>query len=407
MPVSLYLRAASGPIPSVTYRGMPLTNDEVDLNFINLKTAVDAYVASDVLIKLKTVDGPGSGLNADLLDDMNTSTTHVSSTPTVVARDASGNFSANVITATSFIGAIGTIGSPTTLIGNVIGNVSGSAGTVAFGGLTGTPTIWDQNTTGTAAGLSTTLAVASGGTGGTTATQARANLSAAITGTNGDITQLTGLLTPLTVLQGGTGVNSKTGTGSVVLSISPTLVTPILGIPGSGDFSAGAFTWPIFNQNTSGSAASLITTNSYQIRSLSVGTTAPSATIGEIRATNNITAYYSDARLKDVLGNIKNPLDAVKSLDGVIYKANHTARQYGYTSDEEQVGVLSQQVQKVLPQIVTPAPFDIGQNADGTEYSKSGDNYMTVHYERLVPLLIEAIKELDAKVTELQNKISG
>ena len=406
MPVSLYLRAASGSIPSVTYRGIPLTNDEVDLNFINLKTAVDAYVASDVLIKLKTVDGPGSGLNADLLDDMNTST--ISAPDTIVARDSGGNFSANVITATSFIGAIGTIGSPTTLIGNVTGNVSGSAGSVPYGGLTGTPTIWNQNTTGTAAGLSTTLAVASGGTGGTTATQARTNLSAAITGTNGDITQLTGLLTPLTVLQGGTGVNSKTGTGgSVVLSISPTLVTPILGIPGSGDFSAGAFTWPIFNQNTSGSAASLITTNSYQMRSLSVGTTVPSATIGEIRATNNITAYYSDARLKDVICNIKNPLDAVKSLDGVIYKANHTARQYGYTSDEEQVGVLSQQVQKVLPQIVTPAPFDIGQNADGSEYSKSGENYMTVHYERLVPLLIEAIKELDAKVTKLQNKISA
>lgn len=156
---------------------------------------------------------------------------------------------------------------------------------------------------------------------------------------------------------------------------------------------------------TSWVSGNLNSTN-YQLNGLGVGTVA-SATTGEIRATNNITAYYSDARLKDVICNIKNPLEAVKSLDGVIYKGNHIAKQYGYTSDEEQVGVLSQQVQKVLPQIVTPAPFDIGQNADGTEYSKSGDNYMTVHYERLVPLLIEAIKELDAKVTELQNKISA
>jgi hypothetical protein len=401
MTVSLYLRAASGSLPpeSVTYLGIPLTNDQVDLNFSNLKIAADAYVAADVLIKLKTVDGPGSGLNADLLDDMNTST--ISAPDTIVARDSGGNFSANVITATSFIGAIGTIGSPTTLIGNVTGNVSGSAGTVAFGGLTGTPTIWNQNTTGTAAGLSITLAVASGGTGGTTATQARANLSAAISGTNGDITQLTGLLTPLSVLQGGTGVNSKTGTGSVVLSISPTLVTPALGIPVSGDFSAGTFTWPIFNQNTSGSAAVLVTTNSYQIRSLGVGTPASGVT-GDIRATNNVTAYYSDLRLKDVLGNIKNPLEAVMSLNGVVYKGNEVAREYGYTSDTEQVGLIAQEVQKVLPQVVVPAPFDIAQAEDGSEYSKSGENYLTIQYEKLIPLLIEAIKEQQVQILELQ-----
>ena len=65
--------------------------------------------------------------------------------------------------------------------------------------------------------------------------------------------------------------------------------------------------------------------------------------------------------------------------------------------------MLAQEVQKVLPQVVTPAPFDIAQAADGSEYSKSGENYMTVRYERLIPLLIEAIKELEARVTELQN----
>lgn len=136
--------------------------------------------------------------------------------------------------------------------------------------------------------------------------------------------------------------------------------------------------------------------------SLGVGTAASGVT-GEIRATNNVTAYYSDARLKKVISNIKNPLDAVRQLNGVIYKGNDTARKYGYTTDEEQVGVLAQEVQKVLPQVVTPAPFDIAQAADGSEYSKSGENYMTVRYERLIPLLIEAIKELEARVTELQN----
>lgn len=140
----------------------------------------------------------------------------------------------------------------------------------------------------------------------------------------------------------------------------------------------------------------------YQLQGLGVGTAASTIT-GEIRATNNVTAYYSDARLKKVISNIKNPLDAVRQLNGVIYKGNDTARKYGYTTDEEQVGVLAQEVQKVLPQVVTPAPFDIAQAADGSEYSKSGENYMTVRYERLIPLLIEAIKELEARVTELQN----
>jgi hypothetical protein len=52
------------------------------------------------------------------------------------------------------------------------------------------------------------------------------------------------------------------------------------------------------------------------------------------------------------------------------------------------VGISAQQVRKVQPEVVRMAPFD----ADG-EKSKSGEDYMTVQYERLVPLLIEALKE--------------
>jgi hypothetical protein len=44
----------------------------------------------------------------------------------------------------------------------------------------------------------------------------------------------------------------------------------------------------------------------------------------------------------------------------------------------------------VLPEVVVPAPID--------------EKYLTVHYERLVPLLIEAIKELSAKVKQLETK---
>ena len=61
----------------------------------------------------------------------------------------------------------------------------------------------------------------------------------------------------LPVTSGGTGVTTSTGSGSNVLSTSPSLVTPILGTPTSGNFSTGTFTWPTFNQNTTGSAGSV------------------------------------------------------------------------------------------------------------------------------------------------------
>ena len=61
----------------------------------------------------------------------------------------------------------------------------------------------------------------------------------------------------LAVANGGTGVTTSTGTGSVVLSTSPSLVTPVLGVPASGDFSSGTFTWPTFNQNTTGTASNV------------------------------------------------------------------------------------------------------------------------------------------------------
>jgi hypothetical protein len=152
---------------------------------------------------------------------------------------------------------------------------------------------------------------------------------------------------------------------------------------GTGDTGAGQ----------SGTERARITPNG----GFSVGTTAdPGA--GAIYATGNITAYYSDARLKTVSGKIENALDKVGKLSGVYYTNNSVAKSFGYDSDEVQVGVLAQDVEAVLPQIVKAAPFDL--DADGN--SKSGENYKTVQYERLVPLLIEAINELRAEVKALK-----
>ena len=138
--------------------------------------------------------------------------------------------------------------------------------------------------------------------------------------------------------------------------------------------------------------------------SLGIGTGA-SGTAGEIRATNNITSYYSDKRLKKEIKIIPQALNKVLSLSGVTYRSNEVASKYGYKDKQLQVGVIAQEVQAVLPQAVALAPFDSSWDKENKRFiSESGENYLTVQYEKLVPLLIEAIKELTEKVRILEEK---
>ena len=111
------------------------------------------------------------------------------------------------------------------------------------------------------------------------------------------------------------------------------------------------------------------------------------AVTGAITATGNITAYFSDDRLKTKLGKIENALDKICSLEGFYYEANDLAQSLGYKAVRE-VGISAQSVQSVLPEIVAPAPID--------------SKYLTIHYERTVPLIIEAIKELRNEIATLK-----
>jgi hypothetical protein len=67
--------------------------------------------------------------------------------------------------------------------------------------------------------------------------------------------------------------------------------------------------------------------------------------------------------------------------------------------------VLAQDVERVLPEAVKPAPFDITTDENGNEVSKTGENYKNVLYEKLVPLLIEAIKDLSNEVDVLRDEM--
>jgi hypothetical protein len=345
----------------------------------------------------------------------------------------------------------------------------------------------NQNTTGTAAGLSATLAVASGGT----------------------------------------GVTTSTGTGSVVLSTSPSLTTPLLGTPQSGNLSNCTF--PTLNQNTSGTAYNItqysinqnlsttsgvtfdsvstagtvsavtvagagrgvcirapsgdataailqftnnavsaewanIAAPSSQVLNLNAGTTLNLSTStvkstgiieitgdgnnkfrmrgdsagqlqfydvkdpdsgiynytlsmdggffnfnfgtsssaydsgtskltldynGNLTAVGNVTAY-SDIKLKENITVIDSALNKTLKLRGVYYTRKDTK------DKTRKVGVIAQEIQEILPEVVR-STFDKTDNS----------NTLSVDYGNITALLIEAIKEINEKVTNLQNQLAN
>lgn len=283
---SITTRQTSGT--GATVKNLPLTNTEIDTNFINLN--------NDKL---------------ELSDAVSTNTAN-----SVVKRDSLGNFSAGTISA----------------------NLNATAATI------GTLTLTND------------LSVANGGTG----ISSFSNGQLAIGNSSGTLTAatLTGTANRITITN---------GNGSITISAPQDIAT----------------------------------TSNPRFGSLGIGTAA-SGTTGEIRATNQITSYYSDERLKEDIVEITDALDKVMQLRGVTYKPNSIAEELGYKK-ESQVGVIAQDVEKVLPEAVKPAPFDI-MLFENTEISRSGQNYKTVQYEKLVPLLIEAIKELNKEVKQLKSK---
>ena len=121
-----------------------------------------------------------------------------------------------------------------------------------------------------------------------------------------------------------------------------------------------------------------------------IGTTSPGVAldvVGAIRATGDVTAFHSsDERLKANKKIIENATDKIEQIGG--YEFDWVPKEGVHINEGHDIGVIAQEVEKVIPEVVV-----------------TRDNgYKAVKYEKLVPLLIEAVKELSEKVKILENK---
>jgi hypothetical protein len=172
------------------------------------------------------------------------------------------------------------------------------------------------------------------------------------------------------------GTNNRVGVGNT----TPGHVLSVTGTTNLGGAVTGITTLAAGNTTITGFANVSST--------LAAGNT---SITGFITATGDITAFFSDDRLKDRYSNIPNAVEKVKSLNGFYYEPNITAQDLGYQK-EMHVGISAQEVNAIMPEVVAPAPID--------------NKYLTVKYDRLIPLLIEAIKEQQIQIDELKAQLS-
>lgn len=146
----------------------------------------------------------------------------------------------------------------------------------------------------------------------------------------------------------------------------------------------GTFSWGAAGESYTAGTGMTLTGTEFSIGQ-AVGT-ADTVQFGEVRSTGDVIAYYSsDKRLKDNIKPIENALDKIESIGGYTYEWNDNQSTY----EGSDIGVIAQEIEAIAPELVIDRET----------------GYKAVKYEKLVAILIEGIKELSAKVNELENKL--
>lgn len=300
----------------------------------------------------------------------------------VVARDSSGNFSAGTITA-ALSGNATTATSATTAT-NLAG---GSAGTIPYQSASGTTVQLTAGTSGyflksNGAGAPSWDAVSSANNGTLTMAVSGTGLSGSSTFTANQAGSST-----FTVTSNATNAN----TGSTIVARDA-----------SGNFSAGTITATLSGSATSATTATTATTanalatgNNYQVNSIGVGTAA-SGTAGQIRATNNVVAFYSsDIKFKENIQNIPNAAATASAIGGKLFDwtdayIEENGGEDGYFIRKADFGVIAQHVLEHFPIAVRTRP----------------DGSLAVDYEKLSALALAANAEHEARLIEYESRIA-
>ena len=120
---------------------------------------------------------------------------------------------------------------------------------------------------------------------------------------------------------------------------------------------------------------------------------------GDFHADGDIIGFstaVSDSRLKDNIITIGGALDKIKSLRGVSYTWNS-----GKRKNTNDIGLIAQEVEKILPEVITEKKMPLMEGVD------PNINYKTVNYEKIIPVLIEAIKEQQEQINKLKKQIES
>jgi hypothetical protein len=324
-----------------------------------------------------TLTGAGGTLNLSVgagnyiivnSDNIAVDSTSLNVASKVVNRDSSGNFSAGTITATL---------------------------------------------SGTATNVSGTVAIGNGGTGSTTAAGARGNLGGTTVGQNFFTLTNPGAIrfprinadnsvSALSDSAFRTAIGATTVGGNFFTLTNPSAVTfprinadNTVSTLSAADFrtAIGAGTSSTTGTVTSVAAGSYLTGGTITTTGTLAVDATTTATASKVAARDSSANIYandffatSDARLKKDIVEIQNALATIEKISGVQFKWNELASDPN--KEKVQVGVIAQEVEAVAPEIV----------------STNEDGFKSVSYDKLVPLLIQAVKELSEKVKQLEGK---